>query len=55
MFYVAAQNSNAVAIFARDTTTGALVSLNGLAGCIDRMGMGDLCPRQRPEKSHHVE
>jgi len=41
------------AIFARDTTTGALVQLNGLAGCSHRMGMRDCAP-QRPEKSIHV-
>ena len=41
--YVAAQNSNAVAIFARNTTTGALAQLNGLAGCIAENGDGVTC------------
>ena len=41
--YVAAQNNNAVAIFARDTTTGALVQLPGLAGCIAENGDGVTC------------
>jgi 6-phosphogluconolactonase (cycloisomerase 2 family) len=54
--YVAAQNSNAVAIFARDTTTGALVQLNGLAGCIAQNGDGVTCAPGRGLRSPiHVE
>jgi 6-phosphogluconolactonase (cycloisomerase 2 family) len=41
--YVAAQNNNAVVSFARDTTTGALAQLPGLAGCIAENGDGVTC------------
>jgi DNA-binding beta-propeller fold protein YncE len=41
--YVAAQNSNAVAVFARNVTTGALSQLPGLAGCIAENGDGVTC------------
>jgi 6-phosphogluconolactonase (cycloisomerase 2 family) len=41
--YVAAQNGNAVAVFMRDTTTGVLTQLPGLAGCIAQNGDGVTC------------
>ena len=36
--YVASQLSNAVAVFARNTMTGALTQLQGVAGCISEDG-----------------
>src|SRR4029077_11416173 len=41
--YVAAQTGNAVAVFARNTTTGALTQLSGAAGCIAETGDGVTC------------
>src|SRR5206468_1945163 len=41
--YVASRDSDAVAIFARDPTTGALAQLPGLAGCIAENGDGVAC------------
>jgi DNA-binding beta-propeller fold protein YncE len=38
-----ASHGNAVAIFARNVTTGALTQLNGLAGCIAENGDGVAC------------
>ena len=49
--YVAAQNNNAVVSFARDTTTGALTQLPGLAGCIAENGDGITCANGRGLKS----
>jgi 6-phosphogluconolactonase (cycloisomerase 2 family) len=39
--YVASQLSNAVAIFARNTLTGALTQLSGVAGCVSEDGSDD--------------
>jgi DNA-binding beta-propeller fold protein YncE len=41
--YVASQASDAVAVFRRDPTTGALTQLAGGAGCISRSGTGGTC------------
>src|SRR5262249_44368620 len=45
--YAAAQGivggSNAVTIFSRNTTTGVLTQLSGLAGCISLDGTGGSC------------
>jgi DNA-binding beta-propeller fold protein YncE len=41
--YVAAANSNAVAVFSRDTTTGVLTQLAGTAGCVSETGTGGTC------------
>lgn len=41
--YVTAAGSNAVAVFARNVTTGALTQLAGLAGCVSEDGTGGLC------------
>ena len=41
--YVASQNANAVAVFARNPTTGALTQLSGTAGCIAETGDGVTC------------
>jgi 6-phosphogluconolactonase (cycloisomerase 2 family) len=41
--YVASLLSNAVAIFDRDTTTGALTQKVGTAGCVSETGSGGTC------------
>ena len=41
--YVASQTSKAVAIFDRDTTTGALTQKPAMAGCISEDGTGGSC------------
>ena len=41
--YVASLNSDAVAVFQRDTTTGELTQLAGTAGCISETGSGGDC------------
>jgi DNA-binding beta-propeller fold protein YncE len=41
--YVASQDNNAVAIFARNAVTGALTQLSGAAGCIAQNGDGVTC------------
>src|SRR5215510_7948285 len=41
--YVASRDSNAVAIFVRNVTTGVLTQLPGLAGCIAENGDGITC------------
>jgi 6-phosphogluconolactonase (cycloisomerase 2 family) len=41
--YVASIESDAVAIFARNTTTGALTQLAGTAGCVSETGTGGEC------------
>jgi DNA-binding beta-propeller fold protein YncE len=41
--YVAALNSDAVAVFSRDGTTGVLTQLSGLDGCISETGTGGNC------------
>jgi DNA-binding beta-propeller fold protein YncE len=41
--YVASVNSNAVAIFRRNTTTGELTQLAGTAGCVSHSGSGGIC------------
>jgi len=41
--YVAGQLSNAVAVFARNTTTGQLTQLAGTAGCVSEDGSGGNC------------
>jgi DNA-binding beta-propeller fold protein YncE len=41
--YVALFNSDAVAVFARDKTTGALTQLAGPAGCVSEDGTGGAC------------
>ncbi len=54
--YVAAQNNNAVVSFARNTTTGALTQLPGLAGCIAHNGDGVTCASGRGlQVPAHVE
>src|SRR5262249_32834488 len=54
--YVAAQNSNAVVVFGRDPTTGALTQLEGAAGCIAVDGDGVTCAAGRGLLSPiHVE
>jgi 6-phosphogluconolactonase (cycloisomerase 2 family) len=41
--YVASYVSNAVAVFSRNTTTGELTQLGGLAGCVSEDGTGGTC------------
>jgi len=41
--YVTAELSGAVAVFARDPTTGALTQLPGTAGCVSETGSGGAC------------
>jgi 6-phosphogluconolactonase (cycloisomerase 2 family) len=41
--YVASQFSDAVAVFARNTTTGNLTQLAGTAGCVSETGTGGAC------------
>jgi DNA-binding beta-propeller fold protein YncE len=41
--YVGSANSDAVAVFQRDTTTGALTQLSGTAGCVSQTGTGGGC------------
>jgi 6-phosphogluconolactonase (cycloisomerase 2 family) len=41
--YVAARDSNAIAVFARDFKTGALTQLAGTAGCVSADGTGGAC------------
>jgi DNA-binding beta-propeller fold protein YncE len=41
--YVASGFSDAVAVFARDTTNGALTQLPGTAGCVSHTGSGGQC------------
>jgi DNA-binding beta-propeller fold protein YncE len=41
--YVASQVSDAVAVFARNKTTGALTQLSGAAGCVAETGDGVTC------------
>jgi 6-phosphogluconolactonase (cycloisomerase 2 family) len=41
--YIASQLSDAVAVFARNTTTGAITQLAGTAGCISEDGTGGAC------------
>ncbi|HVH26673.1 MAG TPA: beta-propeller fold lactonase family protein, partial [Vicinamibacterales bacterium] len=41
--FVASQDNNAVAAFARNTTTGALTQLSGTAGCVSEDGTGGTC------------
>src|SRR5215510_14046902 len=41
--YVSSQNNNALAVFSRNTTTGALTQLSGTAGCIAETGDGVTC------------
>ena len=41
--YAAAETSHALTIFSRDTTTGALTQLSGLAGCISEDGTSGTC------------
>jgi DNA-binding beta-propeller fold protein YncE len=54
--YVAAENGNAVTVFARNTTTGALTQLSGVAGCIAQNGDGVTCASGRGLVSPiHVE
>jgi DNA-binding beta-propeller fold protein YncE len=43
--YVIGQQNNAVAVFARNGTTGALTQLPGTAGCISENGTGGACAR----------
>jgi 6-phosphogluconolactonase (cycloisomerase 2 family) len=54
--YVASEYSHAVAVFARDPTTGALAQLRGTAGCIAEYGEGVTCAYGRGLVSPvHVE
>jgi 6-phosphogluconolactonase (cycloisomerase 2 family) len=41
--YLVALNSSAVATFARDTSTGTLTQLDGVAGCVSEVGDGVTC------------
>jgi len=41
--YVASSQSAALAVFARDVTTGALTQLAGTAGCVSELGTGGTC------------
>jgi sugar lactone lactonase YvrE len=41
--YVASETSRAVAVFARDAATGAIVQLEGTAGCVSESGTGGAC------------
>jgi 6-phosphogluconolactonase (cycloisomerase 2 family) len=41
--YVAAEASDAIAVFSRDVITGALAQLPGTAGCVSETGTGGVC------------
>jgi DNA-binding beta-propeller fold protein YncE len=41
--YVGSRDSNAVAVFSRNTITGALTQLSGAAGCVSENGTGGIC------------
>ena len=41
--YAASQVSNAIAVFSRNQTTGALTQLNGLLGCVSEDGSSGTC------------
>lgn len=41
--YVGSRDANAIAVFARSKTTGALTQLTGLAGCVSEDGTGGTC------------
>ncbi len=41
--YVASETSRAVAVFARDVTTGAITQLAGTLGCVSETGTGGAC------------
>jgi 6-phosphogluconolactonase (cycloisomerase 2 family) len=41
--YVASELSNAVAVFSRNSTTGELTQLSGIAGCVSEDGTGGAC------------
>ncbi len=41
--YVASRLSDAVAVFSRDSTTGALTQLSGTAGCVSETGTAGAC------------
>jgi DNA-binding beta-propeller fold protein YncE len=45
--YVASALSSAVAVFARNTTTGRLTQLVGRGGCVSQSGSGGYCARGR--------
>jgi 6-phosphogluconolactonase (cycloisomerase 2 family) len=45
--YVASEASGAVAIFTRNTTTGALTQLVGLKGCLSQTSTGGACAKGR--------
>ena len=53
--YVASKDSNAVAVFARNTTTGALTQLSGQAGCIAANGAGGCASGRGLVSPIHVE
>lgn len=46
--YVASAVSNAVAVFARNKTTGALTQLNGTDGCVSHLGSGGCASATTP-------
>ncbi len=50
--YVASVNSNAVAIFDRNTTTGALTQKAGTAGCISETAPPEPASTARPSSAH---
>jgi 6-phosphogluconolactonase (cycloisomerase 2 family) len=41
--YVASRDAGAIAVFARNKTTGALTQLDGLLGCLSEDGSGGIC------------
>jgi 6-phosphogluconolactonase (cycloisomerase 2 family) len=45
--YVTAELSDAIAVFSRNTTTGALTQLSGTAGCISLTSTGGACVKGR--------
>jgi DNA-binding beta-propeller fold protein YncE len=51
--YVASSNSDAVAVFRRDTTTGELTQLPGTAGCVSETGSDGACTDGKALRTPH--
>jgi DNA-binding beta-propeller fold protein YncE len=51
--YVASEVSDAIAVFSRNTTTGALTQLAGTAGCVSFTGTAGTCVRGRALDGPH--
>lgn len=52
--YVAAEDGDALAVFARDPVTGGLTQLPGRAGCLQRLGADGCAPLATLRSPHHL-